>query len=104
MMVPYLTMAGEHQLVVVDRGSGDGVQIGNTFTVVRHQDLGGTLMDPKGGQDERWPEESIASCMVVDVKDRASTCLMTRSIREAVRGDRVVMKTGHDKTASLSLR
>jgi hypothetical protein len=101
MMVPYLTMAGEHQLIVVDRGTSDGVQVGNTFTVVRHQDLGGTLMDPKGGQDERWPEESIATCMVVDVKDRASTCLMTRSIREAVRGDRVVMKVASQKTASV---
>ncbi|HYX91930.1 MAG TPA: LysM domain-containing protein [Myxococcaceae bacterium] len=104
MMVPYLTLAGEHQLVVVDRGSGDGVQIGNTFTVVRHQDLGGTLMDPKGGQDDRWPEESIAACMVVDLKEHVSTCLMTRSIREAVRGDRVVMKVEPEKRASLSVR
>ncbi|HZA50639.1 MAG TPA: LysM domain-containing protein [Myxococcaceae bacterium] len=100
MLVPYLTMVGEHQLVLVDRGSGDGVQVGNTFTVVRRQDLGGTLMDPKGGQDKRWPEESIATCMVVDVKDRACTCLMTRSIREVVRGDRVVMKAGQGASAS----
>ena len=100
MLVPYLTMVGEHQLVLVDRGSGDGVQVGNTFTVVRQQDLGGTLMDPKGGQDKRWPEESIATCMVVDVKDRACTCLMTRSIREVVRGDRMVMKAGQGASAS----
>ena len=100
MLVPYLTMVGEHQLVLVDRGSGDGVQVGNTFTVVRRQDLGGTLMDPKGGQDKRWPEESIATCMVVDVKDRACTCLMTRSIREVVRGDRMVMKAGQGASAS----
>jgi hypothetical protein len=57
-------------------------------------------MDPKGGQDKRWPEESIATCMVVDVKDRACTCLMTRSIREVVRGDRVVMKAGQGASAS----
>lgn len=100
MMVPFLTLVGEHQLVLVDRGSGDGVQVGNTFTVVRQQDLGGTLMDPKGAQDRRWPEESIATCMVVDVKDRASTCLMTRSIREVVRGDRVLMKAGQGASAS----
>jgi hypothetical protein len=100
MLVPYLTMVGEHQLVLVDRGSGDGIQVGNTFTVVRRQDLGGTLMDPKGGQDKRWPEESIATCMVVDVKDRACTCLMTRSIREVVRGDRVVMNAGQGATAA----
>jgi hypothetical protein len=100
MMVPYLTIVGEHQLVLVDRGSGDGVQVGNTFTVIRQQDLGGTLMDPKGGQDKRWPEEAIATCMVVDVKDRACTCLMTRSIREVVRGDRAVMKARQGASAS----
>lgn len=93
MLVPYQTMVGEHQLVLVDRGSADGVQVGNTFTVIRQSNEGGTnFMQPQYGQDKKWPEESIAACMVIDVKDRASTCLMTRSIREVLRGDIAVMK------------
>lgn len=101
LMVPYLTMAGEHQLVLLDRGSSDGVQVGNTFQVVRQQDMGGrNLMEPQKSQDKKWPAEKIAACMVVDVKDKASTCLMTRSIREVLRGDRVVMQAEVQPTAS----
>lgn len=100
MMVPYLTIVGEHQLVIIDRGSSDGVQVGNTFTVVRQQDLGGNFMEPQKGQQHKWPEEAVGACMVVDVKDRFNTCLMTRSIREILRGDRVVMRVGAVSTAS----
>ncbi len=91
-LVPEQTMVGEHQLVVVDKGSSDGVQVGNTFTVVRQQDFGGNLMSPKDGQEAKWPVESIATCQVVDTKDKMSTCILTRSIREVVPGDRVVMQ------------
>ena len=91
-LVPAQTMVGEHQLVVVDKGSSDGVQVGNTFTVVRQQDFGGTLMSPKDGQESKWPTESIATCLVVDTKDKMSTCILTRSIREVVPGDRIVMQ------------
>lgn len=100
MMIPYLTIAGEFQSVIIDQGSSAGVQVGNTFTVIRQQDLGGNFMEPQKEQDKKWPEEAIATCMVIDVKDRASVCLMTRSIREVVEGDRVVMKVDAAPTAS----
>ena len=32
-MVPYLSLVGEHHFLVVDKGSSDGVQVGNVFTV-----------------------------------------------------------------------
>jgi hypothetical protein len=99
-LVPYLTILGEHHEVVLDRGSADGVQLGNTFTVVRQQDLGGNFMNPARDQDPELPLEEVARCLVVDVKENTSNCLLTRSIREVVPGDRVEMRVGKAPRAS----
>ena len=93
-MVPSLTIYGEHHEVIIDRGSADGVQAGNTFTVVRQQDLGGNFLNPSKGQDKDLPVEEVATCLAVDVKEKTTNCLMTRSIREVVPGDRVEMRPG----------
>jgi hypothetical protein len=90
--VPSLTLIGENQMIIVDKGSSDGVQPGNTFIVIRQSNMGGSsFMDPTVS-DSRYPPENIAECMAVDVKDKATTCLMTRSIREVAPGDRVEMR------------
>lgn len=102
-LVPIISIMGEHHVVVVDKGSADGVQPGNSFVVVRQQDpIEGHFMDPSNRQDQRFPVEDIAVCMAVDVKERASTCLMQRSIREVVFGDRVEMRL--PKTSQVSQR
>jgi hypothetical protein len=94
-MVPYLTLLGEHHYVIIDKGSADGVQLGNTFSVLRQNDENSraAFLDPTES-DSKYPVEKIATCMAVDVKDKATTCLMTRSIREVVWGDRIEMKPG----------
>ena len=33
-------------------------------------------------------------CMAVEVKNKASVCILIRSLHEIVRGDRFVMRTG----------
>jgi len=94
--VPSLTLFGEHSLVVIDKGSADGVQPGNTFTVVRRQDPTvdvETFINPSARIDNTLPEEEIGMCMAVDVKDKATMCMLTRSVRDLEQGDRVVMKT-----------
>ncbi len=91
-LTPDLWLLGEHHLVVVDRGSADGVQVGNTFTVIRQGDRGGEFDKPSRSHDARFPTEPIASCMAVDVKEKATTCLLTRSLREVEKGDRVEMR------------
>lgn len=90
-MIPYLSILGEHHDLVIDKGSADGVQQGNVFTVLRQQDLGGNFMNPAEDQDEDLPIESIARCMAVTVRENATTCTLTQSIREVVPGDRAVM-------------
>jgi LysM repeat protein len=93
---PSVTLYGEFHYVLVDLGSADGVQVGNTFTVVRQNDpstFGGSV-DPSEEVNRDLPLDNIATCMAVDVRERASTCLLMRSVREVLEGDRVTMTAG----------
>ncbi|HSP78337.1 MAG TPA: LysM peptidoglycan-binding domain-containing protein [Myxococcaceae bacterium] len=100
-MVPYLSLVGEHHFLVVDKGSSDGVQVGNVFTVIRQNDVGGDIFNPaKVEKGERLlPIENIATCLVTEVKDRTSNCVLTQSVVEVVPGDRMVMKVSQGPTA-----
>ncbi len=87
-----LSMVGEHHVVFVDRGAKDGVEEGNLFTVIRSGDLYGK--DPfKPSNDPALPNEDVGSLLVIDVKERASAALVTRSMKELLIGDRVEMRT-----------
>jgi hypothetical protein len=104
--IPYLALLGEHQIIVIDRGSSDGVQPGNTFVIVRRQDPTidvETFIHPALNQDSTFPEEDIGVCMAVDVKDRATMCLVQRSLRDMERGDQVRMRVnGQAQTPTAS--
>ena len=94
--IPALALLGEHHIIVIDRGSTDGVQPGNSFTVVRRQDPTASVrsfVHPSDSIDTTLPEEDVGSCMAVDVKEKATLCMVTRSIRDLERGDRVEMRT-----------
>ncbi len=82
------TNMGEHQMVVIDKGSEDGVKVGTTFTFWRQHDPlpANNLMRP-ALIDEAFPREDIGACVAFDVKKRASICLVSASIRDLVRGD-----------------
>lgn len=87
-----ITQVGEHHVVFVDRGHADGVEEGNVFTVVRSGDL--YDRDPYTAPwDDRLPKEDVGNLLVIDVKERASAALVTRSLRELVIGDRVEMRS-----------
>jgi hypothetical protein len=104
-VIPYLTTLGVNQVAIVDKGSSDGVQLGQTFTVIRQQDPLElhSFLNPAKGQNPRLPVEDVGVCMAVEVKETAAMCLLTWSIREVVYGDRVEMRTGDDKETRASL-
>lgn len=90
----YPSILGEHQLAVMDKGSDDGVKVGNTFTFWRRHDpltqealLQPTLLD------DHVPAEDIGQCVTFEVKAKVSICLVTRSIRDLVRGERAEIRT-----------
>jgi hypothetical protein len=92
-----ITLVGEHHIVFVDRGASDGVEEGNVFTVVRSGDP--YDRDPyEAPWDASLPKEDMGNLLVIDVKERASSALVTRSLKELIVGDRVEMRA--DETGS----
>jgi hypothetical protein len=97
-----LTTYGEANEVFIDKGARDGVEVGNTFAVVRQGDglhataVGGKSSQNMGATGGRSagvdvPNENVGLLLVVDVKDRLSTAVVVRSVKELVAGDRVEM-------------
>jgi len=99
-----LTMAGEHVRVLVDAGSAQGVQVGNVFTVIRQVDpiTASVGVDPSANQDSSLPVEEVGRCMAVDVREAVTTCLLLRSFREVVAGDRVELRASGPQTAGIT--
>jgi hypothetical protein len=89
--VDVVSQIGEHHMVFVDRGEKEGVEEGNSFVVLRSGDPYGTNPH-KGHWDDALPIEAVGELLVVDVKEHASTALVTKSIKELMIGDRVEMR------------
>jgi hypothetical protein len=109
---------GQHQLVMIDKGSEDGVQVGNRFFAVSRSDewrLGlknaGQMASkraiteddrnarvedtPNTDQPELYPAETYAELRVMRVRKQTSTCAVTASIREISRGALVIAREGY---------
>ena len=86
-----VTSLGENHIVFVDRGEKDGVQEGNVFTVLRSGDQYKTKPD-RATWDPSLPVEAIGELLVVDVKENASTAVVTKSVKEVMIGDHVEMR------------
>lgn len=92
--VEQLGELAESQFVFVDKGKADGVEEGNSFTVIRSGDprMSGDLLHPEHWEGDPLPIEDLGRLLVVDVKDHTSAALVTRSLRELLPGDRVEMR------------
>jgi len=101
---PNVTMTGEHTRVLVDAGSTQGVQVGNVFTIIRQIDpiTSGVGVDPSDNQDLSLPVEEVGRCMAVDVREMVTTCLLLKSLREVVAGDRAELRAGGPQTAGIT--
>jgi len=97
----YTTMSGQYDRVLVDAGAAQNVQVGNVFTIIRQGDpiLQGVGVDPSINQDTTLPVEDVGQCLAVDVREAVTTCLLVRSVREIVAGDRVELRAGGPQTA-----
>ena len=97
----YPVMLGEHSLAIMDKGSDDGVKIGNVFTIYRqHDPLPQTALMQPAILDETVPREDIGQCIAFEVKAKATVCLVSTSIREFVLGDHAEIRaSGSNKRA-----
>jgi hypothetical protein len=100
-MDPYITVNGGRDGVVVDLGTADGVQRGNTFTIIRQADPNDQDIDPSANQDPKLPPEEVGRCIAADVKEHATICMLISTAREIVSGDRTVLRAGGKTPVSL---
>ncbi len=86
-----VTGAAEFNVVYLDKGKADGVDVGNTFEVVRSGD---PFVEPidRPLNNPRLPREVIGHVVVFDAQDRASSAYVRRSITEVLVGDHVEMR------------
>lgn len=88
-------LIGAENIVFVDRGKDDGVELGNRFIVVRRGDGYQPVLAKGPVDDRRFPRETIAEILVVDLRDHLSTGFVMKSTKEARVGDRVEARKGY---------
>ncbi len=76
-------VAGEQQVVFIDKGKPDGLDRGNELDVI-------VRGDPLTGRKQDLPPTSIGRLMVLQANETASTCLVLKSTREIEAGTKVV--------------
>jgi hypothetical protein len=86
-----VTGAAEFNVVYLDKGKADGVEVGNTFEVVRSGDPYQEPMD-RPLNTPGLPREVIGHVVVFDAQERASSAYVRRSILELLVGDHVEMR------------
>ncbi len=86
-----VTGAAEFSVVYLDKGTADGVDVGNTFEVVRSGDPLLAAID-RPLNDPALPREVIGRVVVFDAQERASSAYVRRAIAELLVGDHVEMR------------
>jgi hypothetical protein len=87
-------LIGTEMVVFVDRGKQDGVELGNRFLVVQQADGIQRRLSIYSREDRRLPIEKLAEILVVDLRERLCTGIVTSSLRETQVGDRVQARKG----------
>jgi hypothetical protein len=88
-------LIGSDEVVFLDRGKNDHVEVGNRLLVTRRGDGDQPVLHEGPVDDPRFPREDIAEVLVVDVGEQVSTGLVTRSLKETIVGDRVESHRGY---------
>lgn len=89
------TVLGSEQLLFVDLGKESGMKVGNRLLVVRRGDGSAKVLSLEPVDDKRFPREVVAELIIVDVRDKISAALITRSTKETRVGDRVEARQGY---------
>jgi LysM domain-containing protein len=112
-LYPHVYMS-QDQVVFLDRGTEDGLKPGNRLLIVRRGDTWRTTLEnstrdrvrmdspenaeiertPLPGDQDKFPEESIAELRVLRAEKFSSLALVTQSRREVLPGDLAVAKPG----------
>ncbi len=80
-----LSYVGDNYVVLLDKGSSDGVQVGNSFVVVR-------AGDPFTKEYSGLADEDVGEILIVETSKNVSTGILLQASREIVPGDRAEMR------------
>ncbi len=88
------TINAQGDIVYLDKGSADGVEPGDRFTVYIEPDNGGSYGAPGTQYHEqyRFPRKAVGEVQVFTVKERTSTAVVRKSIDVLAIGDMVEYK------------
>ena len=89
---------GTDTVVFLDVGKAQGVRPGNRLLVVRRGDGFKTILEDSFDDDEinkRFPDETTAEILVLDVHEEASVGFVTRARKEVRNGDFARMRRGY---------
>ena len=87
--------APESTIVFLDRGQDDGLAVGNRLPVMRHGDGSVALLSLRPKGDERFPREVFGELLVVDVRGKTATAVVSHSMKEISVGDAVQARKGY---------
>lgn len=102
-----LSTLGNGQVVFLDKGSNQGVQVGNRLQVVRQGDpwrqnlmlredlTGAERPETKPTKDSAYPPEDVAELRVLYVRPESATALITSTNVELIPGEHVEMRAGY---------
>jgi hypothetical protein len=82
---PYRLRGGRGDLVILDKGTEDGVEVGRRFSVYR---AGREVRDPVTETPILVPDDVVGEAFVVKSSARASLALLTNATTDLVIGDR----------------
>lgn len=85
-----VSIFGGNDIVYIDRGSNDGVQVGNTFVIYKDRE---PVNDPTTGMTLNLPKEVLGKLLVITVHDNTATAIITKSVKEIEGGDKILADT-----------
>lgn len=98
---------GQNQVVFINAGQNQGVQIGNRFSVLRQGDpwrqtlyldeelSGEERPNPSPPAKDAYPREVVGEARAIYVRPESTTALITDSVVELNPGDRVELREGY---------
>lgn len=85
-----LTLYGENDIVYIDRGTNQGVQVGNTFVIYKDRK---PVEDPVTHKTLHLPKEILGKLLVIKVQSNTATAIITKSAKEISIGDKILADT-----------
>jgi metal-dependent HD superfamily phosphatase/phosphodiesterase len=78
---------GQRDIVYLDRGTRQGLAVGNALEIYRRLGENGMAYDEAQDAMRRVPDHVVAKLLVVDVYDDTSVALIMHTTEELNRGD-----------------